>query len=117
MSEARQPCHVEDVHELGHPCRCAHLNCQVEGANRPSAHAGDPAVSSVRADKGLQLLVREAAGLRQSVKTRLDDVDAVQQGSHVHAAFAPQCQQNVCDGLPCCRQAFPAAARPFRLPQ
>eukprot|EP00955_Chlamydomonas_euryale_P106940 365736-Chlamydomonas_euryale.AAC.8 len=54
-----------DVRKLGNPRRRAHLSCQVEGAVWPSAHAGDPVqVGIVGADKRLQLLVCEAAGLR-----------------------------------------------------
>eukprot|EP00955_Chlamydomonas_euryale_P083754 363887-Chlamydomonas_euryale.AAC.13 len=41
-SEAREPRRVSDMHEMGHPRR-AHLSCRVQGAIRPSAHAGDPA--------------------------------------------------------------------------
>eukprot|EP00955_Chlamydomonas_euryale_P067593 359876-Chlamydomonas_euryale.AAC.7 len=64
MSKACEPRCVEDVHKLGNPRRRAHLSCRVEGAVRPSAHTGDPAqVGIVGSDKGLQLLVCEAAGL------------------------------------------------------
>eukprot|EP00955_Chlamydomonas_euryale_P002363 25681-Chlamydomonas_euryale.AAC.4 len=57
------------------------------GAVRPPAHAGDPAqVGVVGADERLQLVVREAAGLRYSVEKGWDDVDA---DSMAHVCMLP----------------------------
>eukprot|EP00955_Chlamydomonas_euryale_P118800 366560-Chlamydomonas_euryale.AAC.9 len=83
------PCCVEDLHELGHPSRCTHLSCAVEGAIRPPAHAGDPTqIGIVSANEGLQLLPRDAVGLRQSVEKRWDGLDAAQHGPRAHLAWA-----------------------------
>eukprot|EP00955_Chlamydomonas_euryale_P095546 364943-Chlamydomonas_euryale.AAC.20 len=66
-------------HPGNRPSRRAHPSCRVEGAIWPPAHVGDPAqVGVVGGDKGLQLLVCEAACLWQSFENRWDDVDAVQ---------------------------------------
>jgi len=59
----------------GLPSRRAHLCCWEEGSIWPFAHAGDPAqVRIVEASKRLQLLVREAAVLRQSVEKHWNDI-------------------------------------------
>eukprot|EP00955_Chlamydomonas_euryale_P097716 365093-Chlamydomonas_euryale.AAC.11 len=69
---------IQNVHQLGHPCRSAHLSRRLQGAIRPSAHAGDPwQVGVVGADGRLRLLVCEAAGLRYSVEKGWENIDTV----------------------------------------
>eukprot|EP00955_Chlamydomonas_euryale_P085664 364133-Chlamydomonas_euryale.AAC.8 len=86
------------------PAACRRL--PMPGAFRPPAHAGDSTqVGVVGADERLQLVVREAAGLRYSVEKGWDDVEAVQHGPRAHAAPAPQRRQQVFQGLPCSRKA------------
>eukprot|EP00955_Chlamydomonas_euryale_P091491 364630-Chlamydomonas_euryale.AAC.2 len=100
----RRVSRVEDVHQPGRPCGCAHLSRRVQGAVRPPAHAGDPAEAGVvGADERLQLLVREAAGLRYSVESR--DIHEVQHGPRAHAARAPQHRKQAFECLSCSRKA------------
>eukprot|EP00955_Chlamydomonas_euryale_P058085 356968-Chlamydomonas_euryale.AAC.29 len=56
--------------------------------------------------------VHEAADPRQSVEEQRDDIDGVLHAWHAHAAWAPQCRQQVLEGLPRRCQA-PAKGRGF----
>eukprot|EP00955_Chlamydomonas_euryale_P034753 349893-Chlamydomonas_euryale.AAC.5 len=58
VPKAREHRRIQDIHELGHPHRRAHLSRRVEGANRPTAHARDGAQVGIASPAGDRALTR-----------------------------------------------------------